>query len=76
MKATNNLNMDLKEEIETLNTEVGKLRIFKDDFDEMKKELVRGLEKDRDDQLEVKDEELKSMQRELDSANRELKEMK
>ena len=34
----NNLNMDLKEEIETLNTELGKLRIFKDDYEEMIKE--------------------------------------
>jgi len=38
MKASNNLNMDLKEEIDKLNEEVGKLRIFKDDHDELIKE--------------------------------------
>ena len=31
MKATNNLNQDLKEEIEELNVKVSKLQIFYDD---------------------------------------------
>jgi len=35
MKASNNLNMDLKEDIDKLNEEVGKLRIFKEDHDEL-----------------------------------------
>ena len=34
MKATNNLNLDLKDEIDALNTELSKLRLFKDDYDE------------------------------------------
>ena len=41
MKATNNLNMDLKEEIETLNNELGKLRIFKDDHEELIKDFKK-----------------------------------
>jgi len=36
MKATNNLNMDLKEEIDELSNELGKLRIFKEDHDALK----------------------------------------
>ena len=37
MKASNNLNMDLKEEIDGLNNELGKLRIFKEDVDALQK---------------------------------------
>jgi len=45
MKATNNLNMDLKEEIDTLNNELGKLRIFKDDHDQLIKDMRKKMEK-------------------------------
>ena len=34
MKATNNLNIDLKEEIEKITNELSKLKLFKDDADE------------------------------------------
>ena len=42
MKVTNNLNMDLKEEIESLTNELIKLKIFKDDIDD---NLIKEREK-------------------------------
>ena len=76
MKATNNLNMDLKEEIDGLNNELGKLRIFKDDYDEMVKELTRKMEKESHEKLEEKEKELKRVSDERDVTKRELTEMK
>ena len=60
MKATNNLNMDLKEEIEILNNEICKLQIFKDDQDEILKDMRIKMEKELDETIEAKDKELKS----------------
>lgn len=58
MKATNNLNLDLKEEMENLNIELGKLRIFKDDHDELIKDMRRKMEKELKEATEGKDEAL------------------
>jgi len=45
MKVTNNLNLDLKEEIDKLQNEVGKLILFKDDHDMLMKEERIKMEK-------------------------------
>ena len=76
MKSTNNLNMDLKDEIEGLNVELGKLRIFKDDHDELIKDMKRKMEKELKEATEGKDEELANAVKERDAAVKEVKEMK
>ena len=55
MKATNNLNMDLKDEIELLSIEIGKLRLYKDDQEEMGKTHREKLENSIKDKLTEKD---------------------
>ena len=58
MKVMNNLNMDLKEEIETLNGEIGKLNIFKDDHEEMIADFKTAMEKELALAIKEKDEEM------------------
>ena len=76
MKATNNLNMDLKEEIEQLNAELGKLRIFKDDHDELIKEAKVKMEKAMEDTLQAKEVALNDSIAEKNKISKELDEFK
>ena len=76
MKATNNLNMDLKEEIDTLNGEIGKLRIFKDDYDQLIKDLKAKMEKTLIEGTQAKQEELDRMTEERNKALSDISEMK
>ena len=46
MKVTHNIMLDLKEEIEKLQNEIGKLSLFKDDHEEMMKALKIKLMKE------------------------------
>ena len=47
--------MDLKEEIESLNGEIGKLNIFKDDHDEIIKDFKIAMEKELAESNQLKD---------------------
>ena len=76
MKATNNLNMDLKEEIENLNGEIGKLNIFKDDHDEMINDFKTNMEKELTLAIKDKDEQMKNTYEENKRMTIELEKMK
>ena len=76
MKVSNNLNQDLKEEIEEQNVKIGKLQIFYDDQVE-----IMAAEKAKVDKLiyvnnSAKDEEVKLMKEEKDKYKQELEQFK
>ena len=50
--------MDLKEEIDTLNNEISKLIIFKDDHNDLIKQMQDKMEKELSDSITGKEEEL------------------
>ena len=59
MKVMNNLNMDLKEEIDTLQNELGKLKIYKDDMETRLAKHLESIEKEVKDKVDFMAEETK-----------------
>ena len=72
MKATNNLNQDLKMEIDKLNQKCSHLQVFKDEHEENLLAERHKMQKEFQQAAEVKDEEIKQANQERDKIKQEL----
>ena len=72
MKATNNLNQDLKMEIDKLNQKCSHLQVFKDEHEENLLAERQKMQKEFQQAAEVKDEEIKQANQERDKIKQEL----
>ena len=72
MKATNNLNQDLKMEIDKLNQKCSHLQVFKDEHEENLLAERQKMQKEFQQAAEVKDEEIKQANQEKDKIKQEL----
>lgn len=72
MKATNNLNQDLKMEIDKLNQKCSHLQVFKDECEENLLAERQKMQKEFQQAADVKDEEIKQANQERDKIKQEL----
>ena len=75
MKASNNLNQDLKEEIEESNNKCSRLQVFYDDHEEIINGVELKAQKKMNELVAKKDDEVKQMQEDRDRMQKELKEL-
>ena len=76
MKASNNLNQDLKEEIEELGNRCSRLQIFYDDQQEIMQGERDKAKKQMNELSSRKDDEVKMMQEEKEKMKKELEDFK
>lgn len=75
MKATNNLNQELKDEITELMGKVSKLQIYYDDSQEIMQKERDQMKKKFDEDNAGKDEMVKTMREERDAAKKQYEDM-
>ena len=75
-KASNNLNQDLKDEIEELNARLSKLQIYYDDQEEIKATEKAKAKKEKEEAFAAKDLEVEEMRKDRDKYKQDLENFK